>query len=231
VNVVGSLIARTTQCGVYLNAGRQHAVASTKAFTAQVTVLALIAIWFSQEQGTEYTKRKDLIEALHRLPISIGTTLHIRNTCRSLAAIITKSNHAFLLGKGLSEAIAREGALKIKEISYLHAEGYPGGALKHGPFALIEPGVPVILIILEDVHLPLMVTATEEVSARGAFTIVITNSQRKMKADVLIKIPNNGMLTALLAAVPLQLLAYELALLRGIDPDRPRNLAKAVTVD
>jgi len=96
---------------------------------------------------------------------------------------------------------------------------------------LIEPGVPVILIILEDVHLQLMVTATEEVSARGAFTIVITNSQRKMKADVLIKIPNNGMLTALLAAVPLQLLAYELALLRGIDPDRPRNLAKAVTVD
>jgi glucosamine--fructose-6-phosphate aminotransferase (isomerizing) len=233
VNAVGSLIARTTNCGVYLNAGREHAVASTKAFTSQVTVLALIGLWFAQHRNTEETKRRQLVDALHRLPTNMGMVLRVREKCKDIAKRLVKQQYGFILGKGFSEPIAYEGALKIKEITYTHMEGYSGGALKHGPFALIEKGTPIILIVLDDAHAQLMRTAAEEVRARGAFTIVITNTQSLAKhiADEVILIPSNGLLTALLAAVPLQLIAYEMAILKGIDPDKPRNLAKAVTVD
>eukprot|EP00624_Nannochloropsis_granulata_P000322 evm.model.NODE_11275_length_10920_cov_26.960257.2 len=172
VNTVGSLIARTTKLGVYLNAGRESSVASTKAFTTQVTVLTLITAWFRQ--------------------------------CAALAMRLKDKEHIFLLGKGYAEPIALEGALKLKEMAYIHAEGYSGGALKH-----------------------------EEVKARGADLIVITDNPklaRGLVPDPII-IPSNGPLTALIATLPLQLLAYELAILRGINPDKPRNLAKAVTVD
>lgn len=233
VNAVGSLIARTTNCGVYLNAGREHAVASTKAFTSQVTVLSLIGLWFAQQRNTEEAKRRQLVDALHRLPTNMGMVLRVREKCLDIAKKLVKQQHGFILGKGFSEAIAYEGALKIKEITYTHMEGYSGGALKHGPFALIEKGTPIILIILDDAHAQLMRTAAEEVRARGAFTIIITNSPPLAKniADELIVIPSNGLLTSLLASIPLQLIAYEMALLKGIDPDKPRNLAKAVTVD
>lgn len=233
VNAVGSLIARSTNCGVYLNAGREHAVASTKAFTSQVTVLSLIALWFAQHRNVEETKRRQLIDSLHRLPTNIGMALRCREQCRAVAAKMSKAEHCFILGKGFSEPIAYEGALKIKEITYLHAEGYSGGALKHGPFALIDKGTPIVLIILDDQHAQLMRIAAEEVRARGAYTIVITNSPALAKhvADDTIIIPSNGVLTSLLAAIPLQLIAYEISVLRGIDPDKPRNLAKAVTVD
>jgi glucosamine--fructose-6-phosphate aminotransferase (isomerizing) len=145
------------------------------------------------------------------------------------------ANHLFVLGKGAGEPIAREGALKIKEITYLHAEGYPGGALKHGPFALITEGTPVILLILNDRHSGLMKTAAEEVKARGARNIIITDEPSLARGiadpnDVIV-IPPDGVLTGLLTTVPLQFLAYELAVLKGINPDKPRNLAKAVTVD
>jgi glucosamine--fructose-6-phosphate aminotransferase (isomerizing) len=233
VNAVGSLIARTTNCGVYLNAGREHAVASTKAFTSQVTVLALIAVWFAQQRQIEEAKRRSTIDALHRLPTNMGMALRVREQCRIVASRIASAPHCFILGKGFAEPIAYEGALKIKEITYIHAEGYSGGALKHGPFALIEQGTPIILIILDDAHSQLMRIAAEEVRARGAYTIVITNNPSLAKniANDVIVIPSNGILTALLAVIPLQLIAYELAVLRGIDPDKPRNLAKAVTVD
>jgi len=232
INVVGSLIARTTKCGVYLNCGREHAVASTKAFTCQVAVIALVAIWFSQIHNTEEPKRKSLIESLHRLPISIGIALNTREACRRIAAKLNKAHNCFVLGKGLGEAVAREGALKIKEISYIHAEGTSGGALKHGPFALIEPGTPIFLIIIDDQHAPLMRTVAEEVKARNAYTIVITNDSRfGHKMDEVIKIPNNGELTALLAVIPLQFIAYEISVMRGYNPDKPRNLAKTITVD
>eukprot|EP01100_Stratorugosa_tubuloviscum_P007164 TRINITY_DN29_c4_g1_i1.p1 TRINITY_DN29_c4_g1~~TRINITY_DN29_c4_g1_i1.p1 ORF type:complete len:669 (+),score=383.71 TRINITY_DN29_c4_g1_i1:107-2113(+) len=237
VNVVRSLIARQTSCGVYLNAGREVAVASTKAFTCQVTVLALVSIWFAQERRTELQRRRQLIEALHRLPTNVGMTLHkVRGKCQQIAQKMLKTRSCFILGKGFAEPIAREGALKIKEITYVHAEGFPGGALKHGPFALIEPGVPIFLIVLNDQHEASMKTAAAEVKARGAFTIIITNLLDKDIAnqpyfDEVISIPSCGPLTALLATIPLQMIAYELAILRGIDPDRPRNLAKSVTVD
>ncbi|EGC38088.1 hypothetical protein DICPUDRAFT_149253 [Dictyostelium purpureum] len=233
VNSVGSLIARSSVCGVYLNAGREHAVASTKAFTSQVTVLSLVANWFAQHRGIEEGKRRHLIESLHRLPTNLGMVLRVRDKCKDIANKLYKKQSMFVLGKGFAEPIAYEGALKIKEITYIHAEGYSGGALKHGPFALLEQGTPVILIILDDNHGQLMKVAAEEVKARGAYTIIITNTPSNVKniADEIIVIPSNGILTSLLAAIPLQLLAYEVSLLRGIQPDFPRNLAKAVTTD
>jgi len=244
VNAVGSLIARTTKLGVYCNAGRENAVASTKAFTTQVTALALIALWFRQtkdnmEGRSESIDSKRLKEALMRLPISFGMGLKTHEQCKLIAKQIQHKDHLFVLGKGYAESVALEGALKIKEIGYLHAEGYSGGALKHGPFALIENengkngSTPIILLILDDQHAHHMRTAAEEVKARGAELIIITDKRSLAEGldDNPIVIPSNGPLTALCAVLPMQLIAYELALLRGINPDTPRNLAKAVTVD
>lgn len=241
VNTVGSLIARSTKCGVYLNAGRENAVASTKAFVTQVTVMGLIASWFAQNRADgNRTKMDELIQCMHRLPIAIGMALRSRELCARIAEKLMGSEHLFVLGRGYGEPIAYEGALKIKEITYLHAEGYPGGALKHGPFALIENGkdgkfgaTPIILIVLDDEHATHMKTCAEEVRARGAYTIVITDNPKMCEniADTIIPIPTNGPMTALLASIPLQLIAYELAVRKGINPDVPRNLAKAVTVD
>lgn len=246
INQVGSLIARSTNCGVYLNAGREHAVASTKAFTTQVTALALIAGWFSQnrfpagadvdpaESGQLHNARREqLLQAVHRLPVYAGMTLRTHDQCRNIAEKLKDKQDMFILGKGYAESIAYEGALKIKEITYMHAEGYPGGALKHGPFALLEKGTPVVLMILDDQHAELMRIAAAEVRARDAYTIVITDKKQLAEgiADEVITIPSNGPMTALLAAIPLQLIAYELSLKKGFNPDKPRNLAKAVTVD
>lgn len=247
VNAVGSLIARTTKLGVYCNAGRENAVASTKAFTSQVTVLALLTCWFRQVRdearpaGVEPSgpDSRDLMEALQRLPISFGMANRLRPRVKELAEQLKDKEHLFILGKGYGEPVALEGALKIKECAYLHAEGYSGGALKHGPFALIDGpegahgATPIICLILDDENSNHMRTVAEEVKARNAEVIVITDNPKL--ADGLdpkpLVIPRNGPLTALTAVLPFQLLAYELALLRGINPDVPRNLAKAVTVD
>lgn len=246
VNSVGSLIARTTKLGVYCNAGRENAVASTKAFTTQVTVLALIALWFRELKDkvngvAEHSVEAQLLkDSLMRLPICMGMALRNREQCREIAIRLNGKDHCFLLGKGYGEPVAYEGALKLKEMCYLHAEGYSGGALKHGPFALIESiengklgATPIIMLILNDNHAHHMRTAAEEVKARGADVIIITD--KKELAEGLdsnpIVIPSNGPMTALGAVMPIQLIAYELAMLRDINPDTPRNLAKAVTVD
>jgi glutamine---fructose-6-phosphate transaminase (isomerizing) len=239
VNAVGSLIARTTKMGVYCNAGRENAVASTKAFTTQVTVLALIALWFKQNRDrieqfknggsvrsykvTQSVEEERLKEALMRLPISFGMALKTHDQCKLIASKLVNKEHCFVLGKGYGEPVAMEGALKIKEMCYLHAEGYSGGALKHGPFALIENAdtgkfgaTPIIMIILDDVHSAHMRTAAEEVKARGAELIIITDKAelaRHLDPNPII-IPSNGPLTALGAVLPLQLIGYELALLR-----------------
>eukprot|EP00814_Leptocylindrus_danicus_P016465 CAMPEP_0116010516 /NCGR_PEP_ID=MMETSP0321-20121206/4044_1 /TAXON_ID=163516 /ORGANISM="Leptocylindrus danicus var. danicus, Strain B650" /LENGTH=672 /DNA_ID=CAMNT_0003479623 /DNA_START=187 /DNA_END=2204 /DNA_ORIENTATION=+ len=245
VNAVGSLIARTTKLGCYLNAGRENAVASTKAFTTQVTVLALMALWFRQTKDKltgQTSKENDvtqLKEALMRLPITFGMARKSRGQCKEIAQRLKDKEHLFVLGKGYSEPVAYEGALKIKECCYLHAEGYSGGALKHGPFALIEDengkfgSTPIIMIILDDQHAHHMRTAAEEVKARGAEIIIITDKPSLAEGldENPIVIQSNGPMTALGAVFPLQLIAYELAVLKGINPDTPRNLAKAVTVD
>lgn len=258
VNVVGSLIARSTGCGLYINAGREVAVASTKAFTSQVCCLALVALWFSQQRQSgghdastlnamRLQRQHGLIEQLRRLPTDVGLALGVRKQCQAIAERLVKNGckNMFLLGKGTAEPVAREGALKIKEITYVHAEGYGGGALKHGPFALIEDGTPIIMIILDDSQAAFMDIAAAEVMTRGAYTIVITNNRAVVKhADEIIELPSSGspapdaqsagtsgVLSALVAIVPIQLLAYEMSIARGINPDKPRNLAKAVTVD
>uniref|UniRef100_A0A0H5RK65 Glutamine--fructose-6-phosphate aminotransferase [isomerizing] n=1 Tax=Spongospora subterranea TaxID=70186 RepID=A0A0H5RK65_9EUKA len=235
INSVGSLIARTTKCGVYINAGREHAVASTKAFVTQVVVMCLIAGWFAQLRKRPESKQRidEVLESLHKLPMYCGITLKANDNIAAIASKIKDQKHMFVLGRGFAESIAKEGALKIKEITYIHAEGYPGGSLKHGPFALIEQGTPIIMVIPDDKNAALMRVAAEEVRARGAHTIIITDNEKIAHhiADDVILIPENGPLTALLAVVPLQQLAYELAIQRGIDPDKPKNLAKAVTVD
>jgi glucosamine--fructose-6-phosphate aminotransferase (isomerizing) len=155
---------------------------------------------------------------------------NIDNECNKVAEYLKDRNTCFILGKGLSSFIAFEGALKIKEIGYIHAEGYPGGALKHGPFALIENGTPIILIVLNDIDRSYMESTISEVQSRGAYTIVITDIPEFDDGDINIYIPNNGTLTAMLAVVPLQLIAYKLSISKGINPDKPRNLAKTVTV-
>ena len=236
VNVVRSLIARTTGCGVYLNAGREVGVAATKSFTCQVTVLTLIALWFSSHRPYAmkfHQRRRHLVESLHRLHTTIGMTLNrVRDDCIIAARSLLNAPRCFILGKGLAEPIAKEGALKIKEITYLHTEGYPAGALKHGPFSLIDDHVPIILIILEDANRNLMETTLSQVHGRQAHTIVITDiTDFTANCHQIIYIPSNGALTALLAVIPLQLIAYELALLKNINPDKPRNLAKTVTVN
>ena len=247
VNTVGSLIARTTKLGVYLNAGRENAVASTKAFTTQVTVMALITCWFHQLRAADaaadgkkahYSEKfKELMVALQRLPISFGMGLRLQDQCRRVAERLQAADHLFILGKGYGEPIASEGALKIKECTYVHAEGFAGGALKHGPFALISEDMtkrtPIVMLILDDEHAAMMRTAAEEVKARHADVIVITDDAalaHGVDADPIV-IPRNGKLTALGAVLPLQFIAYELALLRGVNPDFPRHLAKSVTVD
>jgi glucosamine--fructose-6-phosphate aminotransferase (isomerizing) len=237
VNSVGSKIARLTNCGAYVNAGKEHAVISTKGFLSQVIVSGLVASWFAQNREFDASsnqsrlqRRKQLIDALHRMPIYTGMTLNDRDKIKSIAQKYKDAKHMFVLGKGFSEPIAYEGAQKIKELSYIHAEGYSGGSLKHGPFALIDVGTPIILLIMDDSHASLMKVAAEEVRARGAKTIVITDNPNLVKsvADDLIFIPSNGPLTALLGIIPIQLLAYELSVARGNNPDKPRNLTKMI---
>lgn len=228
VNAVGSLIARKTNLGVYCNAGRENAVASTKAFTTQVTVIALLALWFRQakdrgdNQKNSTDKAGKLQQALLKLPGVLRVALGLRGQCKQVAESLRDKEHCFVLGKGYAEPVAYEGALKIKEMCYLHAEGYSGGALKHGPFALIEDengqygATPVVLIILDDAHADHMRTAAEEVKARGAELLIITdqaNLARDLDPNPIV-IPSNGPLTALGAVIPLQLIAYELAMLR-----------------
>lgn len=219
VNVVGSLIARSTGIGVYLNAGRENAVASTKAFTTQVTVMSLIALWFRQQKEEREglmasPMRRELLDALQRLPISFGMAFRSRDRCKKIASELKSKTSLFVLGKGYGEPIAYEGALKIKEMTYVHAEGYSGGALKHGPFALIEGPegtngqTPVIVVILDDDHANHMRTAAEEVKARGAKVYVITDNAKLAQgidSDPIV-IPNNGPLTALIAVLPLQVI-------------------------
>lgn len=233
VNKVRSLIARETGCGVYLNAGHELGVASTKAFTTQAVVLTLIAIWFAQKRDQSLALRKKIIRALHGISMQVGSLLRIDEDMKALATEILDQDHAFILGKLDAHSIALEAALKIKEISYMHAEGYAGGALKHGPFALIEEGTPVIMLMPENSSYDFMVTAAEEVKARGARVIAITDAKEvdEHLFDRVIKVPNADRLTALLTIIPIQLLAYHLSVLRGHNPDKPRNLAKAVTVD
>lgn len=237
VNVVGSLIARESDCGIYLNAGREVGVASTKAFTSQIVALTLMSIWFSQNKNTCVHLRTLYIKNLRNLSLDVEQLLGGRmEQIRNIAKNIVNTRSMFLLGRGLMQFIANEGALKIKEIGYIHAEGYPGGSLKHGPFALIDKDIVVILIAPRDENFNKMINAAEEISSRAGRIILITNSgfrcdYKKELFESVITIPTNESLQCILSIIPLQVLAYEVALLKGHNPDFPKNLAKVVTVD
>ena len=237
VNIPDSLIARETDCGVYLNIGREFAVASTKSFTSQCIVLSLIGIWFSQNKNTHTKIRYQKIKDLQNLHFQVNEV--IKNTKSKIANIIdyfTNQNTVFLLGKGQNEAIAKEGSLKIKEISYLHAEGYSASALKHGPFALIVDDLPIIILDTDEKHRNKISNIVHETLSRNARIIIITNDTNKYKEskisnDCVFGIDNNYSYHSLLANIILQLLSYELCLKNGNNPDYPRNLAKVVTVE
>lgn len=232
INVVDSMIARETHCGCYLNAGREVGVASTKSFTSQVIIMALISIWFSQIHDSNMFKRTLYISCLRNLSIDIKNTIEISKNNKSKILKNLNKENIFILGKGRSEAIAKEGALKIKELTYIHAEGYSGSSLKHGPFALLDKDLPVILISPSDEHLTKMINVYEEVKSRHAPILFITDSKNNnLENDKILALPYNEIFGDLLSVMPLQLASYYLALERNINPDFPRNLAKTVVVE
>jgi len=236
VNVVGSLLARESDCGIYLNAGREVGVASTKSFTSQIVALTLLGLWFSQNRGSHQTLRTHYIRHLRSLSMDVEAAIHsLSGPMERLARSIQNVEHLFILGRGAMKFIADEGALKIKEIAYIHAEGYAGGALKHGPFALIDSNTVIILLAPQDEHFVKMIHAASEIHSRRARIILITNSTNdtsysRALFEEIIVVPNNPYFQTVLSILPLQLLAYELAICKGYDPDFPRNLAKVVTV-
>ena len=227
VNVIDSFIARETDCGVYLNAGREVAVASTKSFTNQCIILSLIAIWFSQNKLTCIEKRKRMINDLHNVPFQMKEILKKENihTITNISKIIQNTNSMFILGKGKEEAVAKEGALKIKEITYIHAEGYSSSALKHGPFGLIVPNLPIILLDVNEKYREKNENVLQEISARFARVIKISDK----KGDLLIN--KNQTYGGIIANVYIQLISYYCAIEKGLNPDFPRNLAKVVSVE
>ena len=238
VNVVDSLIAREVDCGCYLNAGREVGVASTKSYSSQVILLSMIAIWFAQEKNINSIKRKDYIKDIRQLNNDIQCTLEMcdKNIDELIEKIFKNRDHCFLLGKGKSESIAKEGALKIKEISYIHSEGYSTSSLKHGPFALLDENFPVIIIAPNDINYSKAENAYEEIKARHAPILFITSKREEEKEgendkENVLFVSENKSFGDLLCVIPLQLLAYKLALSKGINPDIPKNLAKVVTVE
>lgn len=233
VNVVDSMIAREVMCGVYLNAGREVGVASTKCFTNQVIVLALMAVWFSQIHNINFNKRKEFIKGLRNLPNDIKNTVENCFTSIPKFVEILNTENLFVLGKSNCEAIAKEGALKIKEISYIHAEGYSGSALKHGPFALLSEKFPVILVATDNIYFSKMLNVYEEIKSRKAPILFITDKKNNEINHIenIVNIENNCMFSDLLAVIPLQIISYYLSIGKNLNPDFPRNLAKSVVVE
>ncbi len=234
VNVVGSSIARAADCGVYIHAGPEIGVASTKAFTSQVVALALITLYLST-QSEPLQEQATVAKALQQLPDQIGQILARNEEIRGMAERYHLNKNFLYLGRGYNFPVALEGALKLKEISYIHAEGYPAAEMKHGPIALIDENMPVVFIAPQGRVYQKILSNVEEVKARGGRVIAITtegNGELDRLADHIVTVPTtHEMLQPVLTVIPLQLLAYHIAVLRGCHVDQPRNLAKSVTVE
>ena len=234
-NVVGSTIARESMSGVYIHAGPEIGVASTKAFTSQLVVLALITLLISRRKGLNILEGKKITRALSEIPEKIEQILKLNDEIEVLAEQFKDSPNFLYLGRGFNFPAALEGALKLKEISYIHAEGYPAAEMKHGPIALIDENMPVVFIAPKDSTYEKVLSNIQEVRARGGKIIVVTdegNGELDKLVDHTIKIPKTiEMLTPILTSIPLQLLAYHIAVKKGLDVDQPRNLAKSVTVE
>jgi glucosamine--fructose-6-phosphate aminotransferase (isomerizing) len=235
VNVVGSTIARDTDCGMYTHAGPEIGVASTKAFTSQVVALALLTLKLARMRGLSVVKGREIAQALQALPEQIQQILDRASEIEALAEEFKRAPNFLYLGRGYNFPTALEGALKLKEISYIHAEGYPAAEMKHGPIALIDEMMPVVFIAPHDSVFEKLVSNVQEVKARKGTVIAITTRDEEAlegKVDYEFRIPETiEELTPVLAAVPLQLLAYYIAVKRGANVDQPRNLAKSVTVE
>ncbi|SDF75692.1 glutamine--fructose-6-phosphate transaminase (isomerizing) [Mucilaginibacter sp. P25] len=235
-NVVGASIPRVTDAGVYTHAGPEIGVASTKAFTAQVTVLTLIALYIAQHKGTLTPGRlTNLLTELDTIPDKIQMLLQDNELIEDIACKIKNAPNCLFLGRGFGFPVALEGALKLKEISYIHAEGYPAAEMKHGPIALIDEQMPVIFIATKNSSYEKVISNIQEVKARKGIVIaIVTRGDVKVKnmADYCIEIPDaDEAFLPLLATIPLQLLSYHIAVKRGCNVDQPRNLAKSVTVE
>ncbi len=235
-NVVGSSIARASHAGSYTHAGPEIGVASTKAFTSQVTVLTLLAIMLAEKKGTISASRYyRMLHEFNSIPEKVERTLKCNDQVKEIARVFSKVTNALYLGRGINFPIALEGALKLKEISYIHAEGYPAAEMKHGPIALIDEEMPVVVIATKRGHYEKVVSNIMEVKARkGKIIAIVSEGDEQVRelADYCIEIPEcDELLVPLLATIPLQLLSYHMALLRGCNVDQPRNLAKSVTVE
>jgi glutamine---fructose-6-phosphate transaminase (isomerizing) len=235
-NVVGSSIARATHAGVYTHAGPEIGVASTKAFTAQVTILILMALRFARKKGhIPQSKYHQYFREMELIPDKIEKALLVNDYVKEIAEKYQDARNFLYLGRGLNFPVALEGALKLKEISYIHAEGYPAAEMKHGPIALIDEAMPVVFIAPSSGTYEKVISNIQEVKARkGKIIAIVTEGDTMVRdlADYVIEIPaTDELMTPLLATIPLQLLSYHIAVLRGCNVDQPRNLAKSVTVE
>ena len=240
-NVVGSMATREADGTVYTHAGPEIGVASTKAFTSQLVALHLLAIAIGQARGTlSPDTARPLLHELDQLPLRIEEALKLNDRIKDLAASVHQHRDFLYLGRGINYPIALEGALKLKEISYIHAEGYPAGEMKHGPIALIDEDLPVVALAAGDVVFEKAISNIQEAKSRGGRVIVVTNASKTRafdeildpKKDVVLEVPDaHPLMLPVLMVIPLQLLAYHVAVLRGADVDQPRNLAKSVTVE
>ncbi len=234
-NVVGSTIARESDGGVYIHAGPEIGVASTKAFTCQVTALAILTLCLARVRSLKLEEGQEIIHALHRIPRQIDRILEQEEQIRTLAADYAGHSNFLYLGRGYNYPIALEGALKLKEISYVHAEGYPAAEMKHGPIALIDKDMPVVVLCTHDSTYEKIKGNVQEVKARsGRVLAIVTDGDTEIAemADHVITVPPTlDILSPLLNVIPLQLLAYHIAVLRECNVDQPRNLAKSVTVE
>ncbi len=234
-NVVGSSIARESDCGIFLHAGPEIGVASTKAFTSQIAVLFILTFFLARVRGKKEVLSSDLINKLREIPGQVQQILDKKDQIIKIAQLYGDSNNFLYLGRGYNYPVALEGALKLKEISYIHAEGYPAAEMKHGPIALIDKNMPVVFIATTDRVYAKVLNNIEEVRTRGGKVIAIANEQNNEiseMVDHVLYVPETiDVLTPILSVIPLQLLAYHIAVMRGCDVDKPRNLAKSVTVE
>ncbi|HTT67621.1 MAG TPA: glutamine--fructose-6-phosphate transaminase (isomerizing) [Gemmatimonadales bacterium] len=235
VNTVGSTIARETDGGIYLHAGPEIGVASTKAFTSQVVAFLLLALYIGRHRGLPLEEGRTLVHALADLPTKVRAALALEPCIKQLARSYAQAPNALYLGRGVNFPVALEGALKLKEISYIHAEGYPAAEMKHGPIALIDEKMPVVFVAPDDEIFQKVRSNMQEVRSRGGRILAVTCDGAADLGELVerqLRVPaTHRLLSPVITVIPLQLLAYHIAVLRGCDVDRPRNLAKSVTVE
>ena len=236
VNVVGSSIARISDAGAYTHAGPEIGVASTKAFTAQLAVLTMIALKIGYQKGTiDRDRYLHLLNELDAVPGKVAEVLQSVERIKEVAEKYKDAKDALYLGRGYNFPVALEGALKLKEISYIHAEGYPAAEMKHGPIALVEPTLPVVFVATKDSYHEKVISNMQEIRARKGQIIAVTNESDGLSPtlanDVIVVPEADEIIAPMISVIPMQLLAYYIGVAKGYDVDKPRNLAKSVTVE